>query len=66
MTVEMNKTYRGYEIRKRNRNKWLYLAGCYNGKYKWVIDYTYAKSIKTKKTAQKHYEKIRRDMYDRN
>ena len=59
MTVEMYETYRGYEIRKRNGNKWLYLAGCYNGKYKWVTDYTYAKPIKTERVAKDHLKKIK-------
>jgi len=42
----------GYEIRKRDGRKWVYLIKVYNGEYTWGYDYTYSKIYKTFRAAQ--------------
>ena len=58
MKIEMYKTSDGYKIRKGSKKKgWLYVEGYYDGVYKWVTDYTYARPYK-KETAKKHIRRI--------
>lgn len=51
-TYEVIPRSTGYEIRKKNGNKWLYLIKVYNGEYTWGSDYTYSKIYTTFKAAQ--------------
>ena len=56
--VEMYGTFQGYIIRLRDGDRWLYVGGYRNGRYKWVTDHLYAKKYKSKQTARKHFKKI--------
>ena len=57
--TDMYESWRGYVIYKEHNGRNIYMKSCYNGEYKWVADYLYAKHIKTKRIAEQHLERIR-------
>lgn len=42
---ELVKTYKGYKIRKQQKNGYIYVSSYNAGKYEYVLDYTYAKTF---------------------
>lgn len=55
--IEIYKTHKGWNIRKREGKRWMYVAGTNKGKYSFVTDYTYAKTF-SEDTARKHMETL--------
>lgn len=48
---EAFKLANGYEIKKKDGKRWLYLSSVYLGVKNWVTDYLYSKKYKTFKAA---------------
>lgn len=57
--IEIIKTYKGFEVRKRVGSRWMYLSGYRNGCYYWVEDYLYAKHY-SRQTAEKHVAELKK------
>lgn len=62
--VEMYRTWQGWGIRRKDGNRWLYVGGYYNGEFKWVTDYLYAKKYKSKDIAIKRVREINKRYSD--
>lgn len=57
MKYYLSETWMGYEVVREDGGHKEYLAGARNGRYKWVLDYTYAAHYR-ERTALKHLREV--------